>query len=474
MLGPGEALVSATLTRSHFDSYSKLTNQASDRELRICLMGAGFETENMGIGALTTGAIKSVLAQFPRARLSLLGYSPEPAVYTVRVGETSVPVALVNIRFSKKVYLSNNIAALLLMACILKLFPLDALRRWFVANNQCLRHMNETDLVASIAGGDSFSDIYGIQRLLYVCLPQILAILLGKRLVLLPQTIGPFRSKLAKTIARYILRHAERVYSRDHQSLKESIELLGHDLGRSKFAFCYDLGFVLDPTAPRHLNVLGFDTNEILCSPLVGFNISGLLWNGGYTRSNMFGLRADYKGMVRDAIDLLITKKHAKVLLVPHVFGLGADSESDAVVCGELYELLKDKYPGQIAVAQGTYDQGEIKYIIGQCDFFVGSRMHACIAAVSQNIPVVCIAYSRKFTGVMETVGIDELVADARTLTKDEVLNLVANTFDDSKKIHDKLAQKMPEVKKSILSLFSQTDFATPADMHQTTFVSPT
>ena len=47
-----------------------------------------------------------------------------------------------------------------------------------------------------------------------------------------------------------------------------------------------------------------------------------------------------------------------------------------------------------------------MKYLIGQCDFFVGSRMHSCIAAVSQCVPAVSIAYSDKFIGVMATLGL--------------------------------------------------------------------
>ena len=76
----------------------------------------------------------------------------------------------------------------------------------------------------------------------------------------------------------------------------------------------------------------------------------------------------------------------------------------------EVYEELHDKYHGSLGYLSGVYDQSEIKHIIGQCDFFIGSRMHACIGAVSQNIASVSIAYSNKFRGVMETVGMDEYV----------------------------------------------------------------
>jgi len=83
----------------------------------------------------------------------------------------------------------------------------------------------------------------------------------------------------------------------------------------------------------------------------------------------------------------------------------GTGGECDSPVCDRGFEALRDKYPDRIGVVRGQYSPSEIKYIIGSCDFFIGARMHACIAALSQGIPAVAIAYSDKFTGVMQTVG---------------------------------------------------------------------
>ena len=42
----------------------------------------------------------------------------------------------------------------------------------------------------------------------------------------------------------------------------------------------------------------------------------------------------------------------------------------------------------------------EAKSHISGMDFFIGSRMHACIAAYSSGVPVFPLGYSRKFTGL--------------------------------------------------------------------------
>jgi polysaccharide pyruvyl transferase WcaK-like protein len=423
--------------------------------MRISVLGATFETENMGVSTLTAGTIKCILSQHPSAVISLLDYAKKPLVYTLRLDGRDVSVSLVNMRFSKRFFQPNNIALLLLLAVLLKLMPIRKVRRWVLARNECLRHITEATLIASIAGGDSFSDIYGIARLLYVGLPQVLVLFLGKPLLLLPQTVGPFRGHFSRMIARYILRHALRVYTRDYRSLNEVEALLGFRLDPDRYKFCYDVGFALDPIEPSHQEVVGLAVDKQRRSPLVGLNISGLLFMGGYTRNNAFGLRGDYRVLVTSLIDLLISKIGANVLIVPHVFGMQRDSESDSVVCEQVFATLEKKYEGRLGLVRGTYNQSEIKYLIGQCDFFVGSRMHACIAAISQLVPAVCIAYSDKFAGVMATVGVEGLVADARKMDQEAILGIVEKAYDERALLRRQLERKMPKVRETVLSLFA-------------------
>jgi polysaccharide pyruvyl transferase WcaK-like protein len=127
----------------------------------------------------------------------------------------TVTVNLVNMRFSKKFYLKNNIALLILLSWILRIVPFRNIREKIIAGNACLARTREANIVAALSGGDSFSDIYGLGRFLYVALPQLFTLSMGKDLVLLPQTIGPFRTAIARRIAAYIISKSRLVYSRD-------------------------------------------------------------------------------------------------------------------------------------------------------------------------------------------------------------------------------------------------------------------
>jgi polysaccharide pyruvyl transferase WcaK-like protein len=160
--------------------------------------------------------------------------------------------------------------------------------------------------------------------------------------------------------------------------------------------------------------------------------------------------------LIYDLIDFFISEKNLSVLLVPHVFGYGRNSESDSVVCEKIYEELRAKYPDRLLLVKGTYNQSEIKYIIGMCDFFIGSRMHACIAALSQCIPTVGIAYSKKFSGVFESIQVGHLVADPRIINEKKILEIIENAFDDRQNIKEGLQKMIPQVKKQILSIFAE------------------
>jgi polysaccharide pyruvyl transferase WcaK-like protein len=425
--------------------------------MKICLLGATFTTNNMGVNALTVGTIKSIRYKYPEAEIILLDYGAEKLSFNVNVEGNEVPIQLVNMRFSKKIFQKNHILFLLFLALVIKAIPFKGLKKIILSRNEVLNTIDQIDFANAISGGDSFSDIYGIRRFYYVSLPQLLIVTLGKKLILLPQTLGPFKRKTVKYWASYIMRHAHLVFSRDNRGIPEMKMMLGSQFDEAKFKFCYDVGFVLDPVP-----VKAEDSDESIfknqsSDMLIGLNVSGLLYMGGYTRNNMFGLKVDYHELIANILDLLIKQHNASILLIPHVFGEN-NQESDARACIKTFDQYKDQYKGKIDVVRNTYNQNEIKYIIGLCDFFIGSRMHACIAAISQCIPAVSVAYSKKFYGVMETIGVEDLVADPRNLEMGEIMMIIRNSMENRDSLKKKLIADMPKVKDTVLNLYSAMD----------------
>lgn len=423
--------------------------------MKIGLLGASFDTGNMGVSALAESSIKCILNRWPDAEIILMGSGYTPGQHRLSVMEKEICVRTVPIRFSKNIFLPYHFLKFVSYALLVKMSPWLRLKQFFANHNRYFRLLFETDLVADMAGGDSFSGIYGFRRFFLRFLCEWLVIFLGKKLVLLPQTYGPFKRPLTQKMARYVLKHANLVYSRDQASIEYLKNALNIDANSGKVRFAPDLAFILDSRKPDNFDTTLLPKAKDGNNTLVGLNISGLLFNGGYTKDNMFGLKTDYRSLIHKIIDLFTDEKKVVIILVPHVFPpTGWEVESDPEACRKTYELIKEKYKERILLVDGKYNHNEIKYIIGLCDFFIGSRMHACIAAISQNIQTVGLAYSKKFEGVFSQVGIANLSIDLRTETESTILSHITEAYNSRNKITQKLSLSVPETKRKVLSLF--------------------
>ena len=175
----------------------------------------------------------------------------------------------------------------------------------------------------------------------------------------------------------------------------------------------------------------------------------------------MFGLKVNYKDLIDGIIRFLIEEKGATVLLIPHVFrepGSDGPSEGDEFVCNGIFDELSPKYGKLIHFVEGKYTTSEMKFVIGSCDLFIGSRMHSCIAALSLNIPAVALSYSDKFRGVMETIEMGELVTDPRTMELPEILRIINTAIMRRDFLSSQLRTTIPLVKEQIYSALELID----------------
>ena len=279
---------------------------------------------------------------------------------------------------------------------------------------QFYRTLRQLDLVLDIGGGDSFADIYGWKRFARMHFQKYLVHLSGRPLVLAPQTIGPFSSTLRRALAAGSARRCVIVATRDALSTAAL-----HEMGiRQGIIEASDVALRL-PHAPPSRPPGG---------PVrIGLNVSGLLMSGGYTRSNMFGLRMDYRQLVRDIIAAFLHHPDGcEVHLVPHVITwTRGDLEDDLQASLD----LAAEFP-QVRVAPAFATPPEAKSYIAGLDFFMGARMHACIAAFSAGVPVVPMAYSRKFAGLFGSLGYNHTV-DCTSDPAESILQRILAAYDN-------------------------------------------
>lgn len=287
-------------------------------------------------------------------------------------------------------------------------------RNYFMPfRSRFVSEVKSCDLVLDIGEGDSFTDIYGVPRFALYTGTKIMVWLAGRKLILSPQTIGPFNRPWTRALANFAMRRAARVFARDHMSRQY---LQQHNIANADEAI--DVAFALPFNRPEPSTAPAGGRIKF------GINVSGLLYNGGYTKDNQFGLTLDYAKLTDATLDWLATRDDVEVHLVPHVLADELPVEDDRAVS---IELMK-RYPGLVLAPRFTSPSDAKSYIAGM-DFFVGARMHACIAAFSSGVPVVPLAYSRKFNGLFESVGYYHY-GDCKAASGEQVLALIKTSFE--------------------------------------------
>ena len=273
-----------------------------------------------------------------------------------------------------------------------------------------LKQLRECNLVFDIGEGDSFTDIYGFRRYLFLVTTKYAAWLSRIPLILSPQTIGPFQGGFTRAGARFIMKRSKRVFARDHLSM----EYLRSN-GITNADEVIDVAFAL-PYQKQ--------TPQPNGRVRVGINVSGLLYHGGYTRNNQFGLNLDYAALTHTMLDWFTARVDCDVFLVSHVIPESMEVENDHRVS----LALKQRYPS-VTVADRFTSPSEAKSFISGMDFFVGARMHACIGAFSSGVPVVPLAYSRKFNGLFESLGYLHF-GDCKKDSQEDVMALIEKSFN--------------------------------------------
>jgi polysaccharide pyruvyl transferase WcaK-like protein len=231
------------------------------------------------------------------------------------------------------------------------------------------------DVIWDTRSGDSFADIYGVGRHLTMSLVHEFASQAGTPAVMAPQTIGPFGTRRGRALARRTLHRSAMVLARDPDSARAA-----EDLGRPVDLITADLAFAIEPPEPDQ-------SRDVL------LNVSGLLWH-----ENPHVDSQAYQRIIRETIARLLAEGR-EVTLLAHVLD-SPDPDNDVPVVREL--AAESGHTLEVVVPT---DLDDVRTTIAGAEVLIGSRMHACLNALSVGVPAVPLAYSRKFEPLLRSVG---------------------------------------------------------------------
>lgn len=364
---------------------------SNKKKLRIAFSWQTLTSENLGVGALAQSQIA-----------------------LVREAATSLGIEIEAVEFCP---IGPNLELAKSMKCELA-DPLS-IKNIVLGKSRYLKQLKECDAVFDIGAGDSFSDIYGFKHFFFLSLSKYFALMLGKPLVMSPQTIGPFSRNIVKRMAKYLMHRSAKVFARDDMSMAILREMGITENAQEVIDVAFSLPFEKQSYQDDIVRV--------------GINVSGLLMNGGYTGNNQFGLKVDYPAVITGILDKFTAMPGVEVHLVGHVLADTMPVEDDYLA----NIALQKQYP-MVKIAPKFKSPSEAKSYISGLNFFTGARMHACIGAFSSGVPVVPMAYSRKFNGLFGSLGyyaVADLKADDTTIAIEKILT----GFDERSQLKEKV-----------------------------------
>lgn len=312
--------------------------------------------------------------------------------------------------------------------------------------NPIVRTIRNAAAVLDISGGDSFSDIYGRRRFVAVTQPKHLALDAGTPLILMPQTYGPFSDPGRRAEASDIVRRSSLAFARDVRSFQLMKEMLGESFDPARHMCGVDVAFALPISEPAQAARDAFlDWRSRQTGRLVGFNVSGLLFNEPDDAMRQFGLKTNFQSLALAFARRLLWETDASLLLMPHVLDRPGSHESDEQAVRALRDELASIYGDRVFIPGMQNCATVAKWYISRCDWFTGARMHATIGALSSGVPALALAYSGKMHGVFESCGQGHSVADLRNLaTEDAVLDAMFASLADADLNRERLAAMLP------------------------------
>lgn len=393
------------IIKSKYIHKNRMMERDNETQKKVGLLGAIIDNGNMGCVALTYSIIRALEIISIRLECGFQYYIFENT-YNLK----KIDYLCDELKISR-----NQIK----WAPVGYLHKVSSRIKYMRKNREMKSKLRECDFVIDLTQGDSFTDIYGKERFLIHTKIKELVEEMGIPIILGPQTYGPFQNEKNRLYAKKIIQGSNMVISRDYASAAYL-----NSFCNKKIYVTTDLAFMLPFKKIERSRELG--------KIKVGVNVSSLLIKKK-TEATItdFTLKTDYDCYIKELMDYLSQKENYEIHLIPHV-GYDAVIETGT------------KYPKAI-VHQKFETPIEAKNCIADMDIFIGSRMHATIAAFSSGVATIPVAYSRKFSGLYNNLGYPYVV-DMQLLETQNAVQLTINYIKKFRELSDKGKDCISEV----------------------------
>jgi colanic acid/amylovoran biosynthesis protein len=271
----------------------------------------------------------------------------------------------------------------------------------------------EMDLLIVKGGGflHTYKRITDIYYLYFNLFNIMLAQRLDKKIVVMPNSYGPFMGKIEQFIVKRVMKNVDLIYARENISGRYLQNLLGRDV-----YFSPDLGFYINP-GKTDCNIPLPKSGKKVAITMRPYRFPE------YTDSQKRYLRYINEMFI---VSRRLIENGYHPVFVAHTLGPSAH-EDDRIALNRVIEKLKDE---GISNEDYTYvddrnmDCYAITDLYSQVDYIIGTRFHSVIFAMTSIKPAIAISYSgNKTIGIMMDMGLEDYVVKIGELNSEVLLN---------------------------------------------------
>lgn len=403
--------------------------------MNILLTGA-VSLSNKGTAAIAISTINMLKKQFPNSNISIELFYPD-------VQKTLLDIkSEYNVEIHAPI-LQSTLKAMFYIIAVTMIVPLRKIG--LTPKIKGLEVYENTDVVIDISA-EGFVRFYNgsiietVFRFMLHLYPVLLSLFLGKKTVLLAQTLGPFW--IFKPLMMYVLRKSTLIIVRDAPSLEY---LIDSGINASKVYLTADPAFLLDTASDNRVQMIlkteGLHLSVLKSSKKIGICAARILSEKKHNK---------FIETLASVADSIIEEYDAVVLFIPHSSGKLMEKSNDVSVGKEIKNKVKNKE--RFYIVKGDYTPMELKGIIGRLDCLVSLRMHPIISASSMKVPSIIIAFNPKAYGLMKMLGLPNNVIHEDEINSSVLLASVIRCLKERSSTTKTLENSIQGIRASALS----------------------
>lgn len=287
-----------------------------------------------------------------------------------------------------------------------------------------LRAVRQCDMLIS-GGGSLLQDVTSSKSIHYYLFIIRLAKLLGKKVFIYSQGIGPIDHAFNRRATARALKKADGIVVRDERSAK-LLEQIGLPQER--------IVITADPVIrmKRPDRTVG---REILAR--AGIKKDGRLTVGWAIREK--NRDSTFVREITECIRWLRANYDAESVLIPFHY------EEDREVCS----VIAERTNGAAKCLSEKYLSEDMLSIIGNMDVLVGVRLHSMIYAAIMGVPIIGVSYDPKCTAFLNSVGLDSL-STRETFSAEAFKAEFARVLETGKEQTAAVAENMRRLQKEL------------------------